>query len=113
HRNYAIADEVQKRTGGLVSATIALDGVQVSTNVRLKDAQGNPPDPRALGTTFSSTVMQSLWAGQRYQGRALVVDEWQKTVYVPRYAHVGRVIGGAYGGIRAEDFCAWRMQCLR
>ena len=112
NRNYTIVDEVQQRTGGLVSATIALDGVQVSTNVRLKDAQGNPTDTRALGTTFSSTIMQSLWAGQRYQGRALVVGEWQKTVYVPLYDHVGRVIGGAYVGIPEHNFFALRNQFL-
>lgn len=112
NRNYTIVDDVRRRTGGLVSATIALDGVRVTTNVRLKDGAGNPTDTRALGTTFSAAVMESLWAGERYQGRALVVDEWQKTVYVPIYDHVGRVIGGAYVGIPEDNFFALRNQFI-
>lgn len=112
NRNPTIVDEVRDRTGGLVSATIALDGVRITTNVRLKDAQGRPTDTRALGTTFSAAVMESLWAGEEFHGRALVVGEWQKTVYVPITDNVGRVIGGAYVGIPEDKFFALRNRFL-
>ncbi|HEY8418298.1 MAG TPA: methyl-accepting chemotaxis protein [Limnochordales bacterium] len=112
NRNHTIVDEVRARTNGLVSATIALDGVRVTTNVRLKDALGKPTEQRALGTTFSAEVMRSLWAGQEYHGRALVVGEWQKTVYVPLTDNAGRVIGGAYVGIPEENFFALRNRFL-
>ncbi|MFS8542720.1 MAG: methyl-accepting chemotaxis protein [Limnochordales bacterium] len=110
NQNFSIVDEVQRRTNGLVSATIALEGVRVSTNVRFKDAQGRPTDARALGTMYSELVMETLRNGQQYRGRALVLDEWQKTVYVPLHDHTGRVIAGAYVGIPEEDFFALRNQ---
>lgn len=108
NQNHTIVDEVHRRTNGLVSATIALDGVRVTTNVKRKDAQGRPTDNRAVGTLYSIPVMESLRAGQEYRGRALVVDEWQKTVYVPLTDHTGRVIAGPYVGIPEAAFFALR-----
>lgn len=112
NQNYAIVDEVQQRTGGLVTATIALDGVRVTTNVRKKDANGRSTDQRAVGTIYSIPVMESLRAGKEYQGRAQVVGEWQKTIYVPLKDHAGKVIAGPFVGIPEARFTALRSRFI-
>ncbi|MFO7172891.1 MAG: methyl-accepting chemotaxis protein [Bacillota bacterium] len=111
NQNYAIVDEVRERTGGLVTATIALDGVRVTTNVRTKNAQG--VEERAIGTIYSIPVMEQLRAGSEYRGRARVVDQWQRTVYVPLKDHTGKVIAGPYVGIPEAHLVALRGNFLR
>ena len=80
----------------------------VSVSRPLKDEQGNPTENRAIGTIYSIPVMESLRAGKEYRGRAIVVGEWQKTVYVPLKNHAGQVIAGPYVGIPENTFFALR-----
>lgn len=113
NQNHRIVDEVRDRTGGQVSATIALDGVRVTTNVRLKDEQGRETESRALGTLYSQSVMERLNLGQEFTGRAMVVGEWQKVIYVPLFDHTGRVVAGPFVGIPEAEFLALRADFLR
>ncbi len=112
NQNYGIVDEVRSRTNGLVTATIAMDGVRVTTNVKLKDASGKPTEARAIGTIYSIPVMTSLRQGKEYRGRAQVAGEWQRTVYTPLKDHTGQVIAGPYVGIPETTFFALRRQSL-
>lgn len=97
----AIVDEVQRRSpdGTPLTATIALDGIRITTNVR---RQGSVE--RAVGTIFSDAVMEHIRRGEAYQGRAVVVDHWQKTIYTPITDFSGQVIASAYVGIPEEHF---------
>jgi len=108
NQNYSIVDEVRKRTGGLVVATIALDGVRIATTVDQRGLQTTSDTDRGIGTVYSVPVMQSLRAGVEYVGRAKVIDEWQKTIYVPLQDHTGRVIAGPSVGIPESTFYALR-----
>ncbi|MCL6521676.1 MAG: cache domain-containing protein [Firmicutes bacterium] len=102
--DYTVVDAVRQRSGDLVSATIAMDGVRVTTNVRRLDAAGRPTAERAVGTLYSIPVMARLRAGQSYRGRALVAGTWQETVYVPLRDHAGRVVAGPFVGIPEAYF---------
>ncbi|HLN62288.1 MAG TPA: methyl-accepting chemotaxis protein, partial [Symbiobacteriaceae bacterium] len=113
NQNHSIVDEVTERTGGKVTATIALDGIRVATNVRLKDANGQPTEDRAIGTVYSIPVMKSLREGQEYRGRAQVVGEWQKVIYVPLRDHAGKVIAGPFVGVPEAKFLVLRTEFLR
>lgn len=112
NQNHRIVDEVSKRTNGLVSATIAKDGIRVTTNVRLKDEDGRPGNKRAIGTVYSIPVMEALRRGEAFQGRAQVVGEWQRTIYVPLKDHTGQVIAGPFVGIPEQRFLDLRSRFL-
>ncbi|HEY3314732.1 MAG TPA: cache domain-containing protein, partial [Bacillota bacterium] len=112
NQNYSIVDEVRDRTNGEVTATVAMDGIRVTTNVRLKDADGKATENRAIGTVYSIPVMTNLRKGEEYRGRAVVAGEWQKTVYVPLKDHTGKVVAGPYVGISEATFTALRGQFI-
>lgn len=97
----AIVDEVQRRSpdGTPLTATIALDGIRITTNVRRAGSV-----ERAVGTLYSDAVMERLRRGEPYQGRAFVVNHWQRTIYTPLFDLSGQVIGGIYVGIPESHF---------
>jgi len=97
----AIVDEVQARSpdGTPLTATIALDGIRVTTNVRLPGSE-----ERAVGTIYSDAVMAHIRRGEAYEGRAQVVNEWQKTIYTPLTDFRGQVIAAPYVGIPEAHF---------
>ncbi|HLN62437.1 MAG TPA: cache domain-containing protein, partial [Symbiobacteriaceae bacterium] len=102
NNDFRIVDDVTSRSpvGLPLHATIALDGVRVTTNV---------PAPvggrRAVGTLYSDLVMGSLRAGQEYRGRALVGGHvWERTIYVPLTDQTGHVIAGSFVGVPEESF---------
>jgi methyl-accepting chemotaxis protein len=102
NNDYKIVDDVTSRSpvGLPVHATIALDGVRVTTNV---PAPGG--GRRAVGWLYSDVVMQQLRAGQEYRGRALVGGHvWERTIYVPLLDHAGRVVAGSFVGVPEESF---------
>lgn len=97
NNDHAIVDEVTNRAppGLTVNASIALDGVRITTTV--PDVGGGR---RAVGTLYSDAVMEKLRVGQEYRGRALVGGwQWQRTIYLPLRDPSGRVIAGPYVGI--------------
>lgn len=102
NNDHAIVDEVyQRSTHGLrVDASIALDGIRVTTTV---PAVGG--SRRAVGTLYSDVVMDRLRAGQEYRGRALVGGwQWQRTIYVPLRDPSGQVIAAPFVGIPEAAF---------
>ncbi|MFB5082806.1 methyl-accepting chemotaxis protein [Symbiobacterium thermophilum] len=96
-----IVDEVQRRSpdGTPLTATIALDGIRITTNVRRQNSV-----ERAVGTVYSDAVMERIRQGESYQGRALVVDHWQRTIYAPLIDLNGQVIASPYVGIPEWHF---------
>ncbi|HWI61176.1 MAG TPA: methyl-accepting chemotaxis protein [Symbiobacteriaceae bacterium] len=102
NNDFAIVDEVQSRSpeGMPITATLALDGVRVSTNVR---KQGS--EERAIGTVFADDVMALLRKGEPYRGRAFVGGwQWQKAFYQPIRNQAGTVIASVYVGVPESLF---------
>ncbi len=108
NRDFRIVDEVARRSPEelRLNATIAMDGIRVTTNVRLVDQEGNLTQYRALGTIYSDEVMEKLRAGEEYRRRAFVVNHWQRTIYRPLRDYQGKVIAGPYVGIPEQYFTA-------
>lgn len=108
NRDFRIVDEIANQSPRDVpmNATIAMDGIRVTTNVRLKTDEGHPTEHRALGTVYSDPVMESLRKNHVYRGRALVVDQWQRTIYSPLTDFQGRIVAGPYVGIPEAYFTA-------
>lgn len=108
HTTVPIVDATSK--GGTGRCTIfqrmneAGDMIRVATSVVGKD--GN----RAIGTYIPATnpngqpnpVVSSILKGQRYDGRAFVVDAWYETSYTPIEDNNGDVIGMIFYGVKQE-----------
>lgn len=102
NNDFTIVDEVTARSpqGLPLNATIALDGIRVTTNVPAKGG-----GQRAVGTLYSDPVMAKLRAGEDYRGRALVGGwQWQRTIYIPLADHAGRIVAGPYVGVPEAYF---------
>ena len=106
NRDFRIVDEVARwaPAGTPLKATIAMGGVRVTTNVRLLDPEGNQSEHRALGTVYSDAVMESLTAKGIHRGRAVVVGQWQRTIYRALVDYQGRMIAAPYVGIPEAYF---------
>ena len=86
------------------------DMLRVCTNVLTKEGQ------RAIGTYIPvkepdgnpNEVVNTVLKGERYKGRAFVVDRWYITAYDPIYDSAGKVIGMLYTGIPQESATALR-----
>jgi len=90
-------------TGGTRAgtATLFLEDVRISTNVRLFD------DERALGTRVSEAVRAAvLDNGQTWLDRAFVVDDWYISGYLPLLDSFGGRIGMLYVGFLEAPFAA-------
>lgn len=83
------------------TATLFLDDVRVSTNVRLFE------DVRALGTRVSAVVRGAvLGEGQTWLDRAFVVNDWYISGYLPLTDSFGGRIGMLYVGFLEAPFAA-------
>ncbi|MFY9514507.1 MAG: cache domain-containing protein [Rubrivivax sp.] len=88
--------------GAQGTATLFLDDVRVSTNVRLF---GGEKDERAIGTRVSATVRDAvLGSGSTWLGRAFVVSDWYVSAYQPLEDSQGRRIGMLYVGFLERPF---------
>ncbi len=88
-------------TGGIRqgTATLFLEDVRVSTNVRLFE------DVRALGTRVSAEVRQVvLDDGATWLARAFVVNDWYISGYLPINDSFGERVGMLYVGFLEEPF---------
>jgi two-component system NtrC family sensor kinase len=89
------------------TVTFFLDDVRVATNVT--DEGGE----RQLGTRVSEEVYHRVIAhGERWTGRAFVVDQWSLTSYEPVRDPDGAVIGMLYVGILEAPFNALARRLL-
>ncbi|MBR9763081.1 MAG: HAMP domain-containing protein [Rhodobacteraceae bacterium] len=81
------------------TATLFLDDVRISTNVRLFE------DRRALGTRVSAEVKtQVLEGGESWLGRAFVVNDWYISAYEPILDSFNEPIGMLYVGFTEAPF---------
>lgn len=83
------------------TATLFLDDVRVSTNVRLFE------DVRALGTRVSAVVRGAvLGDGRTWLDRAFVVNDWYISGYLPLTDSFGERVGMLYVGFLEAPFTA-------
>ena len=85
--------------GSQGTATLFLDDVRVSTNVRLFEGQ------RALGTRVSASVRAAvLDQGRVWLDRAFVVNDWYISAYEPIRDGYGKSVGMLYVGFLEQPF---------
>ena len=88
--------------GSRGTATLFLDDVRISTNVRLF---GGVRDERAIGTRVSRSVRDAvLGQGATWLDRAFVVNEWYVSGYQPLADGAGHRVGMLYVGVRERPF---------
>ncbi|MFG1480849.1 cache domain-containing protein [Xanthobacter sp. V4C-4] len=89
------------------TATLFLDDVRVSTNVRLFE------DKRALGTRVSGEVRAAvLGEGRVWLDRAFVVNDWYISAYEPILSSAGERVGMLYVGFLEAPFLALKRTIL-
>ena len=96
-------------TGGELqgTATLFLEDVRVSTNVRLFE------DVRALGTRVSAVVRQGvLGEGRTWLARAFVVNDWYISGYLPLTDSFGERVGMLYVGFLEAPFAAAKREAI-
>ncbi|MBL8518886.1 MAG: cache domain-containing protein [Betaproteobacteria bacterium] len=107
NRNLAFVDRINDivyREGSLPAgshgtATLFLDDVRISTNVRLFQGE------RALGTRVSKAVRDRvLGDGETWLNRAFVVKDWYISAYDPILDTAGRRVGMLYVGYLEKPF---------
>lgn len=102
HINEIVYPEGALPFGSRGTATLFLDDVRISTNVRLFGAE---KEERAIGTRVSSTVRQAvLGQGSTWLDRAFVVSDWYVSAYQPLADGQGRRIGMLYVGFLEQPF---------
>ena len=102
HVNEIVYPEGSLPFGSKGTATLFLDDVRISTNVRLF---GTESDERAIGTRVSQTVRDAvLGSGRTWLDRAFVVDEWYVSAYQPLTNGAGERIGMLYVGYLERPF---------
>ncbi|TNF19642.1 MAG: HAMP domain-containing protein [Rhodobacteraceae bacterium] len=115
NRNLGFIDEINALvylnavTGGARqgTATLFLDDVRISTNVRLFE------DVRALGTRVSAAVRGAvLGQGQTWLDRAFVVNDWYISAYMPLSDSFGARVGMLYVGFLEAPFTAAKRAAL-
>ncbi len=89
------------------TATLFLDDVRISTNVRLFEGQ------RALGTRVSREVRAAvLGEGRVWLDRAFVVNDWYISAYEPILNSAGQRVGMLYVGFLEAPFLALKRAIL-
>ena len=110
NRNLAFIDHINEIVypagslpfGSQGTATLFLDDVRVSTNVRLFGDEGGQ---RAIGTRVSHVVRDAvLGRGETWLDRAFVVNEWYVSAYQPLSNPAGRRVGMLYVGYLDSPF---------
>ena len=102
--------------GSRGTATLFLDDVRISTNVRLfghdADRSGDAAS-RAIGTRVSQTVRDAvLGRGNTWLDRAFVVDDWYVSAYQPLVDGSGKRVGMLYVGYLERPFTLLKYAAL-
>ena len=93
--------------GSQGTATLFLDDVRISTNVRLFE------DRRALGTRVSSAVRKAvLEDGKVWLDSAFVVNDWYVSAYEPIKDSYGKRVGMLYVGFLETPFTQTKYESL-
>jgi two-component system, NtrC family, sensor kinase len=102
HLNDIVYPEGSLPWGSHGTATLFLDDVRISTNVRLFGGEGRE---RAIGTRVSGTVREVvLGRGHTWLDRAFVVSDWYVSGYEPIADNLGRRVGMLYVGFLERPF---------
>ncbi len=102
HINAIVYPEGSLPFGSRGTATLFLDDVRISTNVRLF---GPALDERAIGTRVSQAVHDAVLArGSTWLDRAFVVNDWYVSAYQPIADGAGRRVGMLYVGYLEKPF---------
>jgi signal transduction histidine kinase len=102
HINEIVYPEGSLPFGSRGTATLFLDDVRISTNVRLF---GNESAGRAIGTRVSRTVRDAvLGRGSTWLDRAFVVSDWYVSGYLPLADGAGQRVGMLYVGYLERPF---------
>ena len=97
--NRLVYSQASLPEGSQGTATLFLDDVRISTNVRMFE------DQRALGTRVSAEVRAHvLDAGQVWLARAFVVNDWYVSGYEPITDSFGNRVGMLYAGFLEAPF---------
>lgn len=105
--NDLVYREASLPEGSQGTATLFLDDVRISTNVRLFE------DRRALGTRVSARVRNAvLDHGRTWLDRAFVVNDWYISAYEPILDSYGKRVGMLYVGFLETPFTQAKHQTL-
>ncbi len=108
HINEIVYPEGALPFGSRGTATLFLDDVRISTNVRLfaqAGATAGSGEQRAIGTRVSMAVREAvLGRGQTWLDRAFVVNDWYVSAYAPLADASGRRVGMLYVGYLEKPF---------
>ncbi|KAB0665329.1 HAMP domain-containing protein [Oryzomonas japonica] len=86
------------------SATVFLDDVRIATSVM------NERGERAIGSVMSAEVYNAISRGEKWNGKAFVVDRWNFTAYEPLRDYRGTVVGALYVGMPEQPYAELRSQ---
>jgi two-component system, NtrC family, sensor kinase len=115
NRNFTIVDAVKQtvfqgevyKGRDIGTATIFQDDVRISTNVHNEDGS------RAIGTRIAADVYKKVVTdGNRYVGRAFVVNDWYITAYEPIKDYDGKIIGIMYVGLLEQKYSDIRNRAI-
>ena len=99
HINRIVYPEGSLPFGSHGTATLFMDDVRITTNVRLFQ------DQRAIGTRVSQAVRDSvLRRGETWLDRAFVVNDWYVSAYEPLLDAQGQRVGMLYVGFLEQPF---------
>ncbi|UUZ70531.1 cache domain-containing protein [Polaromonas sp. P2-4] len=102
HINEIVYPEGALPFGSQGTATLFLDDVRISTNVRLF---GSESDDRAIGTRVSQMVRDAvLGHGGTWLDSAFVVNNWYVSAYEPLVDGAGQRVGMLYVGFLERPF---------
>ncbi|MGB3876483.1 MAG: cache domain-containing protein [Shinella zoogloeoides] len=105
--NDLVYREASLPEGSQGTATLFLDDVRISTNVRLFEGR------RALGTRVSAAVRSAvLGEGRTWLDSAFVVNDWYISAYEPITDSRGKRVGMLYVGFLETPFTAAKRQTL-
>ncbi|MDO9149358.1 MAG: cache domain-containing protein [Hydrogenophaga sp.] len=107
HINRIVYPDGSLPFGSQGTATLFLDDVRITTNVRLFQ------DQRAIGTRVSQTVRDSvLGQGNTWLDRAFVVNDWYVSAYKPLLDANAQRVGMLYVGYLEAPFRQMRYAAL-
>ncbi len=109
HINRIVYPEGSLPFGSQGTATLFMDDVRITTNVRLFQ------DQRAIGTRVSQAVRDKvLGQGRTWLGSAFVVNDWYVSAYEPLLDADGRRVGMLYVGYLESPFLwmRWSMVAI-
>jgi signal transduction histidine kinase len=110
HINEIVYPEGSLPLGSRGTATLFLDDVRISTNVRLFGPQG---EQRAIGTRVSQAVREAvLGRGETWLDRAFVVSDWYVSAYLPLTDAAGQRVGMLYVGFLEAPFTRLKLATL-